>query len=448
MAVRTIKIFHYNDLHSKFHNWPQLVSFLNERRNEDTLVFDLGDHADRTHPATEVTKGQVNVRLLNRLDPTAVTIGNNEGITFPHDWLDSLYEDATFPVLLANVYQADGTRPDWAMETLVVERSGVKIGLFGVTAPYEELYPELGWQIESPLTATARALETLVGCDVIIALSHLGFYADERLAETFPSIDVILGAHTHHVLDDGVMKNGVLIAQAGKYGQYVGEVELTLQDEKVVEKKACLHDLTGHVQDDDTLRALQFEYEQAERLLDVTIAATPGYASDWFGPSPIAELLADGLMDWCDAEVSILPSGILLEGLLPGHVTLNMLHRICPHPINPCLLTLDGATLLRFLSDVHEEAFTTMHVRGLGFRGTVLGQPIIHGLELKQGRYLLHGNEIDLEQTYRVATVDMFTFGPLLPYLADQPKRYYMPELLRDVLRETIMARHDAIRKR
>ncbi|EPE62168.1 putative nuclease/nucleotidase/phosphoesterase domain protein [Exiguobacterium sp. S17] len=44
--MRTIKIFHYNDLHSKFHNWPQLVSFLNERRHEDTLVFDLGDHAD------------------------------------------------------------------------------------------------------------------------------------------------------------------------------------------------------------------------------------------------------------------------------------------------------------------------------------------------------------------------------------------------------------------
>lgn len=447
MAVKTIKIFHYNDLHSKFHNWPRLVSFLNEHRHENALVFDLGDHADRTHPATEVTKGQVNVRLLNELNPTAVTIGNNEGITFPHDWLDSLYEDATFPVLLANVYHADGSRPGWATETLVLERSGVRIGLFGLTAPYEELYPELGWQVESPLTATARALDQLTECDVIIALSHLGFYADERLAEAFPAIDVILGAHTHHVLDDGVMKNGVLIGQAGKYGQYVGEVELSLQDGLIIDKKACLHDLTDHAEDVATLETLRHEYEQAERMLDVTIAATTGYGSDWFGPSPIAELLAEGLLDWCDAEVSVLPSGILLEGLAPGHVTLNMLHRICPHPINPCLLTLDGATLIRFLDDVHEESFTTMHVRGLGFRGTVLGQPIIRGLELKQGRYLLHGNEIGYEQTYRVATVDMFTFGPLLPYLADQSKRYFMPELLRDVLRETIMARHDAIRK-
>lgn len=446
--MSTIKIFHYNDLHSTFHNWPQLVSFVNERRSDDTLVFDLGDHADRTNPATEVTKGQVNVRLLNRLNPTAVTIGNNEGITFPHDWLDTLYRDALFPVLLANVYHEDGTRPDWAMETLVLERAGVRIGLFGVTAPYEELYPELGWQIESPVSATARALDHLQGCDIIIALSHLGFYSDERLAEAFPAIDVILGAHTHHVLNNGVTKNGVLIAQAGKYGKYVGEVELTVQGGQVVEKKACLHDLTDYEKDEDTLETLRIEYEHAERLLDVTIAATPGYVSDWFGPSPIAELLASGLTDWCDAEVGVLPSGILLEGLAPGKVTLNMLHRICPHPINPCLLTIDGATLLRFLNDVQEESFTTMHVRGLGFRGTMLGQPVIYGLDRKEGQYLLQGKKIGLDQLYRVATVDMFTFGPLLPYLADQSKRYYMPELLRDVLRETIMARHDVLRKR
>lgn len=440
-------MFHYNDLHSKFHNWPKLVSFLNEHRTEETLVFDLGDHADRTHPATEVTRGQVNVRLLNRIQPTAATIGNNEGITFPHEWLAHLYDEAAFPILLGNVYQASGERPEWVSETLTIEQDGIRIGLFGVTAPYEELYPELGWVIEAPHAATTRALETLQDCDVVIALSHLGFYADERLAEAFPEIDVILGAHTHHVLDDGVVTNGVLIAQAGKYGQYVGQVELSMEGKRVIGKRACLHDLSDREPDEATVAVLDEEYGQAERLLDVTIAETPGYASDWFGPSAIGDLLASGLADWCDAELSIIPSGVLLEDLRPGHVTLNMLHRICPHPINPCLLTLDGATLIRFLNDVHENAFTTMHVRGLGFRGTVLGNPILHGFDFRHGRYSINGHDIQLDETYRVATVDMFTFGPLLPYLADQPKRYFMPELLRDVLRETIVTRHQAIRK-
>ena len=445
--MTTLTIFHYNDLHSKFDQWPKLVSFLEEHRTKDTLYFDLGDHADRTHPATEVTRGKLNVRLLERLKPTAVTIGNNEGITFPHDWLAELYEEATFPVLLGNVYEADGSRPDWVDETLILEQDGVKIGVFGVTAPYEELYPELGWQIESPIEATERALHKLAGCDVIIALSHLGFYADERLATTFPEIDVILGAHTHHVLDEGVTTNGVLIAQAGKYGKYVGEVTLTLSEAGVVSKEARLHELSRQSDSPDTLALLHAERLDAERLLDITITETDGYASDWFGHSPLSDLLVEGMVDWCGAEVGIIPSGVVLEGLAPGDVTLNMLHRICPHPINPCVLTLNGETLARFLQDANEETFTNMHVRGLGFRGTVLGEPSLYQIEQRNGEYYVMGELLNPDRTYRVATVDMLTFGPLLPYLADQPKRYFMPELLRDVLRETIVARHEVIQK-
>lgn len=445
--MTTLTIFHYNDLHSKFDQWPKLVSFLEEHRTDNTLYFDLGDHADRTHPATEVTRGKLNVRLLERLQPTAVTIGNNEGITFPHDWLSKLYEEATFPVLLGNVYEADGSRPDWVEETLVIEQDGVKIGLFGMTAPYEELYPELGWQIESPYESTKRALKRLEHCDVIIALSHLGFFGDERLAEMYPEIDVILGAHTHHVLDEGVMTNGVLIAQAGKYGKYVGEVTLRLDGTKIIEKEARLHELSHRSDSPDTLSILHSEGADAKRLLDVTIAETDGYVSNWFGHSPLSDLLVKSMVEWCTADVGIIPSGVVLEGIPPGKVTLNMLHRICPHPINPCVLTLDGKTLTRFLHDVSEETFTNMHVRGLGFRGTVLGEPSFYQIEQRDGQYFVLGERLEPNRTYRVATVDMLTFGPLLPYLKDQPKRYFMPELLRDVLREAIVTRHEILRK-
>ena len=442
-----LTIFHYNDLHSHFEQWPQLVSFLQHHRTEHDLYFDLGDHADRTNPATEVTKGKVNTRLLERLNPTAVTIGNNEGITFPHEWLAALYEDVTFPVLLSNVYEEDGTRPPWAIDTQIIERDGIRIGLFGLTAPYETLYPALGWQVEEPSIAVERVLREFETCDVIILLSHLGLFADERLAEAFPQIDVILGAHTHHVLDDGLMRHGVLIAQAGKYGRYVGEVTLTFAHNQLVDKRATLHDLANQPLHDETKQSLRQEYESAERLLDVPIAETEGYPVDWFGQTPLADLLVDGLTTWCEAEVGVMPSGVILTDIASGPLTLHDIHRVCPHPINPCVLTLDGETLLRMLHDVHEESFIHLHVRGLGFRGTVLGNPSLSGIERKDGRYLIEGRPIDATATYRVATVDMFTFGPLLSYLTEQPKRYFMPELLRDILRETLMTRHPLARK-
>lgn len=59
-------------------------------------MFDLGDHVDRFHPISEATFGKANVELLNRLQYDAATIGNNEGITLPHQELDTLYDNAQF----------------------------------------------------------------------------------------------------------------------------------------------------------------------------------------------------------------------------------------------------------------------------------------------------------------------------------------------------------------
>lgn len=106
--IEQVHIYHTNDIHSHFENWPKISSFLNKERklygykaDENFFLFDIGDHADRWHPYTEGTLGKGNVRLLNELDYTAVTIGNNEGITLAHDELDTLYEDAAFDVLIA-----------------------------------------------------------------------------------------------------------------------------------------------------------------------------------------------------------------------------------------------------------------------------------------------------------------------------------------------------------
>ena len=123
---QTIYIYHTNDVHSHFEHWPQIVRFLSERRrehrarNEAMLLFDVGDFLDRVHPITEATRGKANVDLLNDLHYDAVTIGNNEGITLDHDELDTLYEQARFPVVVANLFRRDGVRPHWALPYVVI----------------------------------------------------------------------------------------------------------------------------------------------------------------------------------------------------------------------------------------------------------------------------------------------------------------------------------------
>ncbi|MFZ2425638.1 MAG: metallophosphoesterase, partial [Trichococcus flocculiformis] len=124
--MKKLHIYHINDLHSHFENWPKIRRFLLEKKafhemnGEEVLLFDIGDACDRVHPLTEATNGKANIELLNQVPFDAVTIGNNEGIGNDKRQLDELYDDAEFPVVLANLYDPEtDALPTWAQPYLI-----------------------------------------------------------------------------------------------------------------------------------------------------------------------------------------------------------------------------------------------------------------------------------------------------------------------------------------
>ncbi|MEM5598275.1 metallophosphoesterase [Niallia circulans] len=193
-----------------------------------------------SHPYTEATKGRINTQLLNEEHYDAVTIGNNEGITLSYEGLDHLYDEAKFDVIVANLYKRNGERPDWAIPHQIFKTAkGTKIGVIGITAYFEKLYELLGWKLTEPIEELSKQLEKIRGnVDIIVLLSHLGINDDEMIAANYPEIDVILGAHTHHIFHQGKIINNNLQGAAGKYGYYLGHIELKVDASKrVIDKK-------------------------------------------------------------------------------------------------------------------------------------------------------------------------------------------------------------------
>ncbi len=83
--------------------------------------------------------------------------------------------------------------------------------LIGVTAYFTEYYRLLGWDIQEPLQVTEQLVRKLrPEVDVLIVMSHLGLRLDERMAQEIPGIDVILGGHTHHLLEEAQRMNQAL----------------------------------------------------------------------------------------------------------------------------------------------------------------------------------------------------------------------------------------------
>ena len=187
-----------------------------------------------------------NVELLNKAGYHAVTIGNNEGMTFPHDDFNHLYDDRQFEVLIANLYHDNGKRPEWAKANTIFETTnGMKIAVTGLTAQYAHLYQLLGWKVEDPIEELKNQIQEMKEqADLFVLLSHLGIHDDERIGHEFPEVDVVIGGHTHHILHEGKMVDGTLLTCAGKYGMFVGHITLTVDQTtgNVVEKKAWLYD--------------------------------------------------------------------------------------------------------------------------------------------------------------------------------------------------------------
>lgn len=442
----TIHIFHTNDIHSHFGFWPRMQHFIKQQRQhfseqgETTLFIDIGDHIDRSNIYTDATLGKGNVALLNEANYDVVTIGNNEGITLAHDELKAMYEHAEFDVVVANLRASDGNNPAWLKAyTIKTTAQGTRIGLIGVTAPFEAFYNELKWEIDEPRSAVIQLVHHLKDkVDIILCLSHLGKTEDELLAQECPEIDVIFGAHTHHIFPNGQFVGNVLLTGGGKFGQYTGH--MTLQYDKIsgeiVEKK-------DYLIDNGNLLPLPHEDAFSENLLveGKQILDRPLFTAksmlnrEWFHYSRLSNFFAEAILHKTGADCALFNAGIFLKELPKGEISAYDIHQILPHPINLCVLELSARELKEVLLQAKNEDWPLLELKGLGFRGNIFGKMLHYGFSLNEKRQLcIHGEIAEPDALYQLVTLDMFTFGYFFPSFKYAKKHYILPEFLRHIV--------------
>ncbi|UBH15995.1 bifunctional metallophosphatase/5'-nucleotidase [Macrococcus armenti] len=433
-----VKLFHTNDIHSYLSNYHKIARYINDRRTEHPhmLYMDLGDHVDRSHPLTEATLGKANVKLLNDAQVDVVTIGNNEGITLDHESFNQLYSDATFPVTCCNLFDVSGNLPDNIRSSVILEKHGIKYGIVGATAEFTPFYKALGWDVTDPMSAIIREIHTLhEHVDVVIVLSHLGKFFDRQLAEACPEIDIILGAHTHHYFLQGEVVNGVLIGAAGRYGEYIGEMTLTFEGTTLICKSARLID-TNDLRNTD-----EDYYEMGANLLKTKISTEQlMLPRRLYSASYTTHLLLEALMKFTEGDCALINSGLIVQGYEGNNFTYYDLHTMLPHPINPVKITLTGRELKEIINMSMHHDHRDEIVKGFGFRGDLFGMYVWRniGFIQSQQRYFIGTEEINNHRKYKLATLDMYTFGRFFPQFTQNEKRYYMPEFLRDIMETAI----------
>jgi 5''-nucleotidase/2'',3''-cyclic phosphodiesterase and related esterases len=254
-------VLHINDTHSRIEPMPANDSrnankggmirleaaVENERKeNKNVLLLHSGDLVQGT-PYFNVFKGRAEVEILNFMKVDAAAIGNHE-FDYGLDVLKDMVELATFPFLSTNLDFSETNLDGMTHEYIILKKDGINIGLIGLTPNPDGLVAKDNYKgmifldpIESA-NKTADHLRNDKKCDLIICLSHLGYYTHEnamgdiRLAKNSRNIDIIIGGHTHFVPGkphyvynaDG---KPVLIDQAGGLGLDIGRIEVKMEEE-------------------------------------------------------------------------------------------------------------------------------------------------------------------------------------------------------------------------
>ncbi len=211
------------------------------QQNANLLLFDAGDFSQGT-PYFNMYKGRLEVEAYNRMGYDAVTLGNHEfdnGL----DTLAARLREAKFKVVCSN-YDVAGTQLEGlVLPTTIFSRAGWRVGIIGLGVNPEGLILQSNFgaiKYIEPLAVAnhyADSLKTICGCDLVVALSHLGSDyehevqpSDEYIAANSRSIDVIIGGHTHKRMQKtcaNLNGDSVVLIQSGKSGAYVGKIEIT-----------------------------------------------------------------------------------------------------------------------------------------------------------------------------------------------------------------------------
>ncbi len=248
LDAQELTIIHVNDTHS--HVDPQRsgkekgrggvieqAAYIDEVRSEEgrrnVLLLHAGDYGQGTSYFTELG-GDIEIDVMNAMKFDVSCLGNHEFDNGVEELARRL-RNLKNPVVCAN-YDFTGTAIEGLVKPyVIVKRAGLKIGVIGLltdvkTVVDKEIARQLTYKEPVPVVnGLAGYLKEEKGCDFVICLSHLGFYEDKELASQVDNVDLIVGGHSHTLLDDEVVVkdndgDDVVIVQNWKWGLNLGHL--------------------------------------------------------------------------------------------------------------------------------------------------------------------------------------------------------------------------------
>ncbi len=164
--------------------------------------------------------------------------------------------------------------------------------------------------------------------DIFIALTHIGFEEDVKLAESMPAgIDLIIGGHSHTRVAKEQIHNGIMITQAENKLKYGTLIRLAISSDGTMQRSMQLIDIRNSKKEKPSIRAMVDKYND-NPVLNEVIATS---ADDFSSYEELGYLMADAQRDAAGADIALMnPGGVRMDRLDKGPVTIKNVYQLDP----------------------------------------------------------------------------------------------------------------------
>ncbi|WP_199252692.1 bifunctional metallophosphatase/5'-nucleotidase [Chachezhania sediminis] len=394
-AEYNLTILHTNDFHSRFEpiskydsgcsaedntegkcfgGSARLVTAITDARARagNSILVDGGDQFQGTLFYTYY-KGKLAAEMMNKEGYDAMTVGNHEFDDGP-EVLAGFMSAVDFPVLMSNADVSN--EPALAgklMKSTIIEKGGQKIGLIGLTPEDTDELASPGPNItfSDPVAAVQGEVDKLTaeGVNKIIVLSHSGYNVDKEVAAGTTGVDVIVGGHDNSLLGDmdgakgpyPTMVGDTAIVQAYAYGKYLGELNVTFDDDgKIISASGQPLLMDAAVTEDaPTVDRIAEAAKPLDEIRSKVVAETAAPIDGERGSCRAAEctmgnLVADAMLDRVKdqgVEIAFTNGGGLRASIDAGPVTMGEVLTVLPFQNTLSTFQVTGATLVAALEN-------------------------------------------------------------------------------------------------
>jgi 5'-nucleotidase len=394
----------------------------------NVLLLDAGDAVQGTLFFT-LYKGELENKLMDALRYDVRILGNHEFDNASEGLAPKIRN--THSVWLTTNYDLKGGPLDGIFKPYTIrEFGGKRIGIMAINLDPKGMVAEGNYNgvkyldMTKAANATAWHLKHNEGCDIVVALTHIGYAAsgtgtsDQELAAQTEDIDIIIGGHSHTTINPAdpsskpyLLTNAagrkIIVAQTGKSGRNIGEITVDLDNLTSTYRLISINKRLDSRITPELETIIKPYRAGVDSLMSVPLtrsavdlpsheAGLLNFMSD-FVQERAAQLVADGKVD-----VAIFNRGSLRRGLPKGNITEGMIRMMQPFTNVIEVLELKGSDLA--------ENFDIM-ARGGGNGVSESADITFDKSTGKCTSILINGKPLDRDKTYRVATIDYLANG-------------------------------------